>query len=157
MTLLLSWAPKSAFAAKTLAGLGYENVHSLAGGFTDWKRNGLEITMPRTLSPERRTRYSRHILIPEIGEEGQRKLLASQSDLATLTVSVSEAGDPVVKATTKPRSGISQAFENAKDGFVTGVESIISHSGRALLWLLCIAVIAMLLRSGWRVARRRLV
>jgi molybdopterin/thiamine biosynthesis adenylyltransferase/rhodanese-related sulfurtransferase len=69
---------RSAFAAKTLQELGYENVHSLAGGFTDWKRNGLDITIPRTLSPEKRTRYSRHILIPEIGEEGQLRLLDSR-------------------------------------------------------------------------------
>ncbi|HEV2590346.1 MAG TPA: rhodanese-like domain-containing protein, partial [Gaiellaceae bacterium] len=62
---------RSAFAAKALQELGYTTVHSLAGGFTDWKRSGLDITMPRTLSPEKRTRYSRHILIPEIGEEGQ--------------------------------------------------------------------------------------
>jgi len=71
-------AIRSAFAAKTLGELGYTNVHSLAGGFTDWKRNGLEIVMPRFLSPEKRTRYSRHILIPEIGEEGQLKLLDSR-------------------------------------------------------------------------------
>ena len=69
---------RSAFAAKTLQELGYEHVHSLAGGFTDWKRNGLEIVLPRTLSPEQRTRYSRHLLIPEIGEEGQLKLLDSR-------------------------------------------------------------------------------
>jgi molybdopterin/thiamine biosynthesis adenylyltransferase/rhodanese-related sulfurtransferase len=69
---------RSVFAAKTLEELGYETVYSLAGGFTDWKRNGLEITMPRTLSPEKRTRYSRHLLIPEIGEEGQLKLLDSR-------------------------------------------------------------------------------
>jgi molybdopterin/thiamine biosynthesis adenylyltransferase/rhodanese-related sulfurtransferase len=69
---------RSAFAAKTLDELGYESVHSLTGGFTDWKRNGGEITLPRTLSPERRTRYSRHLLIPEIGEEGQLKLLDSR-------------------------------------------------------------------------------
>src|SRR6476646_2518132 len=69
---------RSAFAAKTLQDLGYEQIYSLAGGFTDWKRNGLEITMPRTLSPEKRTRYSRHLLIPEIGEEGQLKLLDSR-------------------------------------------------------------------------------
>jgi sulfur-carrier protein adenylyltransferase/sulfurtransferase len=69
---------RSAFAAKTLGELGYESVHSLVGGFTDWKRNGGEITMPRTLSPEKRTRYSRHLLIPEIGEEGQLKLLDSR-------------------------------------------------------------------------------
>jgi molybdopterin/thiamine biosynthesis adenylyltransferase/rhodanese-related sulfurtransferase len=69
---------RSAFAAKTLHELGYDTVYSLAGGFTDWKRNGLAITMPRTLSPEKRTRYSRHLLIPEIGEEGQLKLLDSR-------------------------------------------------------------------------------
>ena len=69
---------RSAFAAKTLAELGYEHPVSLAGGFTDWKRNGYEIELPQTLSPEKRARYSRHILIPEIGEEGQLKLLDSK-------------------------------------------------------------------------------
>jgi molybdopterin/thiamine biosynthesis adenylyltransferase/rhodanese-related sulfurtransferase len=69
---------RSAFAAKSLGELGYTDVVSLTGGFTDWKRNGNEITVPRTLTPERRTRYSRHILIPEIGEEGQLKLLDSR-------------------------------------------------------------------------------
>jgi molybdopterin/thiamine biosynthesis adenylyltransferase/rhodanese-related sulfurtransferase len=69
---------RSAFAAKTLNELGYESVHSLAGGFTDWKRSGHDVTIPRALTPEKRTRYSRHILIPEIGEEGQFKLLDSR-------------------------------------------------------------------------------
>jgi sulfur-carrier protein adenylyltransferase/sulfurtransferase len=69
---------RSAFGAKSLNDLGYGEVYSLAGGFTDWKRNGLEIVLPRTLSPEKRTRYSRHLLIPEIGEEGQLKLLDSR-------------------------------------------------------------------------------
>jgi molybdopterin/thiamine biosynthesis adenylyltransferase/rhodanese-related sulfurtransferase len=69
---------RSAFAAKTLAELGYERPVSLVGGFTDWKRNGNEIVLPRTLSPERRARYSRHTLIPEIGEEGQLRLLDSK-------------------------------------------------------------------------------
>jgi molybdopterin/thiamine biosynthesis adenylyltransferase/rhodanese-related sulfurtransferase len=69
---------RSAFAAKTLTELGYENVSSLAGGFTDWKRNGYEVVLPRSLSPEKRTRYSRHLLIPEIGEEGQLKLIDSR-------------------------------------------------------------------------------
>ena len=78
IVLYCAAANRSAFAAKTLQELGYSNAHSLAGGFTDWKRNGGEIVMPRTLSPERRTRYSRHILIPEIGEEGQLKLLDSR-------------------------------------------------------------------------------
>jgi molybdopterin/thiamine biosynthesis adenylyltransferase/rhodanese-related sulfurtransferase len=69
---------RSAFAAKTLTELGYTRVHSLAGGFTDWKRSGLDVTIPRSLTPEKRTRYSRHVLIPEIGEEGQFKLLDSR-------------------------------------------------------------------------------
>ena len=69
---------RSAFAAKTLAELGYERPVSLTGGFTDWKRNGYEVVLPRSLSPEKRTRYSRHLLIPEIGEEGQLKLLDSR-------------------------------------------------------------------------------
>jgi molybdopterin/thiamine biosynthesis adenylyltransferase/rhodanese-related sulfurtransferase len=78
VVLYCASAARSAFAAKSLGELGYTDVHSLAGGFTDWKRNGLEIVMPRTLSPEKRTRYSRHLLIPEIGEEGQLKLLDSK-------------------------------------------------------------------------------
>jgi molybdopterin/thiamine biosynthesis adenylyltransferase/rhodanese-related sulfurtransferase len=69
---------RSAFAAKTLTELGYADVVSLAGGFTDWKRNGLPIDLPRMLSPEKRARYSRHLLIPEVGEEGQMKLLESR-------------------------------------------------------------------------------
>lgn len=89
--------------------------------------------------------------------QGQRKLLASQSDLSTLTVSVSEADDPVVKVTQQPRSGLSQAFHDAWDGFVTGVEAIISHSGRALLWLLSLGLLLLAARGGWRVARRRMV
>jgi sulfur-carrier protein adenylyltransferase/sulfurtransferase len=66
---------RSAFAAQTLEELGYENVVSLAGGFVDWKRNGFPFTTPRALSPEQRARYSRHLLIPEVGEMGQQKLL----------------------------------------------------------------------------------
>jgi molybdopterin/thiamine biosynthesis adenylyltransferase/rhodanese-related sulfurtransferase len=69
---------RSAFAAKSLQELGYENVVSLAGGYTDWKRNGNPTQLPRTLDAERRSRYSRHILIPEVGVEGQLKLLESR-------------------------------------------------------------------------------
>jgi molybdopterin/thiamine biosynthesis adenylyltransferase/rhodanese-related sulfurtransferase len=69
---------RSVFAAKTLADLGYENVVSLAGGYTDWKRNGYPTKLPRTLDAEKRSRYSRHLLIPEVGEEGQLRLLDSR-------------------------------------------------------------------------------
>ena len=70
---------RSAFAAKSLEELGYENVVSLAGGYTDWKRNGFPTELPRSLDAAKRQRYSRHILIPEVGEEGQLKLLDSRS------------------------------------------------------------------------------
>jgi len=69
---------RSAFAAKSLEELGYENVVSLAGGFTDWKRNGLPFEIPQALDETKRRRYSRHLLIPEVGEEGQLKLLESR-------------------------------------------------------------------------------
>jgi sulfur-carrier protein adenylyltransferase/sulfurtransferase len=69
---------RSAFAARTLGELGYGDVVSLAGGFRDWKRNGFEVELPRSLAPERRARYSRHLLIPEIGEAGQLRLLESR-------------------------------------------------------------------------------
>ena len=69
---------RSAFAAKTLEELGYASVVSLAGGYTDWKRNGFPTELPRTLASEQRQRYSRHLLIPEVGEEGQLRLLDSR-------------------------------------------------------------------------------
>ncbi|MGZ8715703.1 MAG: molybdopterin-synthase adenylyltransferase MoeB [Gaiellaceae bacterium] len=69
---------RSVFATKSLLELGYENVVSLAGGYTDWKRNGFPTQLPRTLDAEKRSRYSRHILIPEVGVEGQLKLLESR-------------------------------------------------------------------------------
>jgi molybdopterin/thiamine biosynthesis adenylyltransferase/rhodanese-related sulfurtransferase len=69
---------RSAFAAKTLGELGYEDVVSLSGGFTDWKRNGFPVQLQAGLDAPRRARYSRHLLIPEVGEEGQLKLLDSK-------------------------------------------------------------------------------
>lgn len=78
IVLYCATGERSAFGAKSLGELGYEDVASLAGGFTDWKRNGYEIVLPVTLSPERRTRYSRHLLIPEIGDAGQLRLLDSK-------------------------------------------------------------------------------
>src|SRR6266536_2211921 len=69
---------RSAFAAKTLEELGYVDAVSLAGGYVDWKRNGFPTQLPRGLGEEQRRRYSRHVLIPEVGEEGQLKLLDSR-------------------------------------------------------------------------------
>jgi molybdopterin/thiamine biosynthesis adenylyltransferase/rhodanese-related sulfurtransferase len=81
---------RSAFAAKTLQDLGYENVANLAGGFGDWKRNGFEVTIPRVLSTEQRSRYSRHLLIPEVGEDGQQRIL----DARVLLVGAGGLGSP---------------------------------------------------------------
>jgi rhodanese-related sulfurtransferase len=69
---------RSAYAAKTLEGLGYEHASSLAGGIEDWKRLGLPLATDGALGQEQLRRYSRHLLIPEIGIEGQQKLLESR-------------------------------------------------------------------------------
>lgn len=69
---------RSALAAKTLEELGYEDVSSMTGGFTLWKDRGYEYETPFRFTPDQRERYSRHFLLPEIGEEGQRKLLESK-------------------------------------------------------------------------------
>jgi sulfur-carrier protein adenylyltransferase/sulfurtransferase len=69
---------RSAYAAKTLTELGFGDVLSMSGGFTQWKQNGHEWKTPRTLSAQQMERYSRHTLIPEVGEEGQLKLLESR-------------------------------------------------------------------------------
>jgi molybdopterin/thiamine biosynthesis adenylyltransferase/rhodanese-related sulfurtransferase len=67
---------RSAWAARTLIeDLGYQHVESMTGGFTLWKDRGYEVEVPRTLSAEQRERYSRHLLLPEVGAEGQQKLL----------------------------------------------------------------------------------
>ena len=69
---------RSAFAAKTLAELGYTDVVSMAGGFGKWKDEGRTWKTPATLNAEQKIRYQRHLLLPEVGIEGQAKLLASK-------------------------------------------------------------------------------
>jgi molybdopterin/thiamine biosynthesis adenylyltransferase/rhodanese-related sulfurtransferase len=69
---------RSAFAAKTLQDLGYTDVVSVIGGFNKWKDDGLTWSTPQTLSTDQRIRYHRHLLLPEVGEKGQMKLLASK-------------------------------------------------------------------------------
>jgi molybdopterin/thiamine biosynthesis adenylyltransferase len=70
--------------------LGYEHVRSMVGGITLWKDRGYEVAVPRALSPEQRERYSRHLLIPEIGAEGQQKLL----DAKVLLLGAGGLGSP---------------------------------------------------------------
>src|SRR5881409_1868799 len=69
---------RSAMAADTLQKLGYANVISMAGGFNRWKDSGKPWTTPASFTPEQAERYSRHLLIPEVGEAGQQKLLDSK-------------------------------------------------------------------------------
>jgi molybdopterin/thiamine biosynthesis adenylyltransferase/rhodanese-related sulfurtransferase len=81
---------RSALAARSLRELGYTNVASLAGGFRAWKNAGLAFDRPRSLSPEQVKRYSRHIMLPEVGEAGQGKLL----DAKVLCLGAGGLGSP---------------------------------------------------------------
>jgi molybdopterin/thiamine biosynthesis adenylyltransferase/rhodanese-related sulfurtransferase len=82
---------RSALAAHTLThDLGFEHVESMRGGITLWKDRGLPVEVPRTFTPEQRERYSRHFLLPEIGEEGQQKLL----DAKVLLLGAGGLGSP---------------------------------------------------------------
>ena len=69
---------RSAFAAVALNELGYKNVVSMDGGFNLWKQQGRSWVSSQILKPEQRSRYERHISLPEIGEKGQQKLLESR-------------------------------------------------------------------------------
>lgn len=69
---------RSLLAAEALLDLGYRDVASVAGGFQRWKAEGREVAMPSGLGAAERRRYARHLAIPEVGEEGQAKLLASK-------------------------------------------------------------------------------
>jgi len=82
---------RSAWAARTLLDdLGYEHVESMTGGFTLWKDRGYDVNVPRFMSAEQRDRYSRHILLPEVGIEGQQKLL----DAKVLLLGAGGLGSP---------------------------------------------------------------
>src|ERR687896_2392403 len=65
---------RSVFSAKTLKELGYSNVISMKGGFNRWKDLGYTFSVPRILDAAQRDRYSRHLILPEVGEERQKKL-----------------------------------------------------------------------------------
>jgi molybdopterin/thiamine biosynthesis adenylyltransferase/rhodanese-related sulfurtransferase len=69
---------RSALAAQSLGQLGYSDVVSMAGGFNKWKDEGRDWIVPRTLDSDQRSRYQRHLLLPEVGEAGQQRLLESK-------------------------------------------------------------------------------
>lgn len=81
---------RSVFAAKAMQDLGYENALSMAGGFGAWKSTGFRWTTPKTFTADQRKRYSRHLLIPEVGEDGQHKLL----DAKVLMIGAGGLGAP---------------------------------------------------------------
>jgi len=81
---------RSAFAADTLGQLGYTDVVSMDGGFNRWKDEGRNWSAPRTLAPDQRNRYQRHLSLPEVGEEGQLKLL----DAKVLLLGAGGLGSP---------------------------------------------------------------
>ena len=83
---------RSAFATRTLKELGYSNVVSMSGGFTRWKDLGFDFSVPRTMTAEQRDRYSRHLLLPEVGVEGQQKLLDSK----VLAIGAGGLGSPAL-------------------------------------------------------------
>jgi len=82
---------RSAYAARTMTQeLGYENVKSMTGGITLWKDRGHDVVVPKVLTAEQRDRYSRHLLVPEVGTEGQQKLL----DAKVLLLGAGGLGSP---------------------------------------------------------------
>jgi molybdopterin/thiamine biosynthesis adenylyltransferase len=91
ITLYCASGQRSAWAARTLIeDLGYEHVSSMTGGFTLWKDRGYDVEVPRFMSAEQRDRYSRHLLLNEVGIEGQQKLL----DARVLLLGAGGLGSP---------------------------------------------------------------
>ncbi|MGH8478316.1 MAG: molybdopterin-synthase adenylyltransferase MoeB [Gammaproteobacteria bacterium] len=82
---------RSLFAAEDLLRLGYRDVRSVIGGFTRWKNEGLPFELPLRLDEQSRARYSRHLLMPEVGEAGQHRLMSSK----VMLVGAGGLGSPV--------------------------------------------------------------
>ena len=78
LCVLCAGGVRSLFAAEGLLALGYSDVRSMRGGFNAWKRDGLPYELPLTLTDTGRERYARHLLMPEVGETGQLRLLESR-------------------------------------------------------------------------------
>ncbi|MCO4763790.1 MAG: molybdopterin-synthase adenylyltransferase MoeB [Myxococcales bacterium] len=81
---------RSVFAAHALEQMGYTNVHSMEGGFSKWAQNSHPVATRRSLTDSQMARYSRHLLMPEVGEEGQLKLL----DAKVLLIGAGGLGSP---------------------------------------------------------------
>ena len=83
---------RSAFAARTLEELGYQHVSSMSGGFNRWRELGYSFDIPRVLDAAQRDRYSRHLILPEVSERGQSKLL----DAKVLCIGAGGLGSPAL-------------------------------------------------------------
>lgn len=83
---------RSVFSAKTLKDLGYAKVSSMSGGFSRWKDLGYDFKIPRILDASERDRYARHIILPQVGEKGQLKLLDSK----VLVIGAGGLGSPAL-------------------------------------------------------------
>jgi molybdopterin/thiamine biosynthesis adenylyltransferase/rhodanese-related sulfurtransferase len=81
---------RSLLGARSLQEMGYTDVASVAGGFDGWKNAGYAFEVPRIMSDDQRHRYSRHTIIPEVGEQGQLKLL----DAKVLLIGAGGLGSP---------------------------------------------------------------
>ena len=81
---------RSLLAAQVLRSMGYDNVSSMSGGVTRWKDAGFPLQRDRQLGTEQLERYSRHFLLPQVGEKGQGKLL----DAKVLLVGAGGLGSP---------------------------------------------------------------
>jgi len=90
ITLYCGSGVRSLLAGRAIHELGYTDVASLGGGFGAWKQAGFDFVVPKALTAQQKQRYSRHLLIPEIGEEGQRKLL----DARVLIIGAGGLGSP---------------------------------------------------------------
>lgn len=92
VVVMCAGGTRSALAALTLAELGYVNAVSMIGGFTQWKADGRPWAKPEGLDELQLARYARHLSLPEVGEAGQRKLLASK----VLVVGAGGLGSPAL-------------------------------------------------------------
>lgn len=90
LVVMCAGGVRSAFAAKTLTELGYTDVASMDGGFNRWKDEGRDWVVPQSLNPAQRNRYQRHLMLPEVGEAGQLKLL----DARVLCLGAGGLGSP---------------------------------------------------------------